>query len=384
MPLHLSEREQELPEAVISKLIKIVAEDKQVASLGAGEPNFPLQPELVEYLTTLASCSNHYSAPGGREELRQAIVSKLKKENNIKTEPHNIIVTCGSQEALLLASACTLDVSEQVILPNPSFLAYLPMMELLNADAVMLPLHEEDNWEIDPDQLRLLIDKKKTKAIMLNTPSNPTGTVYSKKLLEEIADIARENNLYIFSDEAYEHMVYDKKHVSIGSLNGMEKHVVSFFTFSKSYAMCGFRVGYCAGPSLLIEAMKKVHVYTTICAPTISQLLAVKALEVGKNYTEMMRKAYLKRRNFIWKRLTEIGLPTVKPEGAFYTFSNIKEYSENSFQFAFDLLKKAKVAVVPGKEFGVYGEGYIRCSYATDLQIIEKAMDRLEGYLKKR
>ena len=233
------------------------------------------------------------------------------------------------------------------------------------------------------DNLKKLIDRKKTKAIMINSPSNPTGNVLSRKVLEEIADIAIENNLYVFSDEAYEKLIYDgKKHVSIASMNGMENYAVSFFTFSKSYSMCGFRVGYCAGPSLLIEAMKKVHVYTTICAPTISQILAVRALKIGNKHTEKMVNEYNKRRRFIYKRLNEIGLKTIKPGGAFYTFSNIKDYDENSFHFAFDLLNKAKVAVVPGKEFGNYGEGYIRCSYATDIKVIEKAMDRIERYLK--
>ncbi len=379
----ISEREIELPDAVIGKLLKIASEDKNVLSLGPGEPDFNLPAPLLKILPTLAKNCNHYSAPGGRTELKEALVKKLQKENKITATPENIIVTCGSQEALLLAIACTLDVSEQVIIPNPSFMGYLPTFELLDTFPVSLPLLEEEEWNINPDALKKLIDPKKTKVLILNTPANPTGNVLSRKILEEIADIAIEYNLYIFSDEAYEKLVYDKQHVSIGSFNGMQNNVVSFYTFSKTYAMCGFRVGYAVGPRLLIEAMTKTHIYTTLAAPTISQQLAVHALSLNASYIEKMRKAYDTRRKFLVQRLNEIGLPTVMPYGAFYTFSNIHAVIDDSYKFSYDLLKKAKVAVVPGKEFGSYGEGYIRCSYGTDIAVIKKALDKIEAYVKK-
>ena len=218
---------------------------------------------------------------------------------------------------------------------------------------------------------------------MINTPSNPTGTVLSRKILEEIADIAVENNLYLFCDEAYEKLVYDTKHFSAGSLNGMGDYVVTFFTFSKSYAMCGYRVGYAVGPEDVIKAMTKVTHYITLSAPNISQLVATRALQLNNRYIEIMRREYDRRRKFIVKRLNEIGLPTITPQGAFYSFSNIQHLSNDSYKFAKDLLKKSKVAVVPGREFGKFGEGYIRCSYATDLSKIKIAMDRLEKFVKK-
>jgi len=289
------------------------------------------------------------------------------------------MVTGGSQEALLLAVAATLDVSEQIIIPNPSFLAYLPTVEMFNAFPKFVELKEEEKFEINPDRVKKLIDKKKTKVLLINSPANPTGAVIRKKVLEELADIAIENDLYIFSDEAYEKIIYEGKHTSIGSLNGMDKHVLTFQTFSKSYAMCGYRVGYVCGPQNVIEVMTKTHVYSTICAPTISQMLAVKALSLPNKYTNNMVKEYKRRRDFLVKRMNEIGLKTVKPEGAFYTFSNI---GKNSRKFSMDLLKKAKVAVVPGSEFGSFGEGYIRCSYATDYKIIEKALDRIEKFVR--
>ncbi len=380
---HISEREVDLPDAVIGKLIRIAVEDKSVISLGPGEPDCNMPQPLIDYVKEVADKSNHYSPPGGRLELREAIVKKLQKENGIEANPDNIIVTCGSQEALLLATACSLDVSEQVIVPNPSFLGYLPTFELFNAFPVALQLKEEDGWNINPDELKKLIDKKKTKAILLNTPANPTGNVLSKKILEEIADIAVENDIYVFSDEAYEKLIYGKKHYSIGSFNGMKNHVVTFHTFSKTYAMCGFRVGYAVGPTRLIEAMNKIHIYSTLCAPTISQMVATKALSLPQSYTEKMVKEYDRRRKMIVKGLNNIGLKTIEPFGAFYAMSNISHLTDDSFKFAFDLLRHGKVASVPGREFGKFGEGYLRFSYATDYKLIEEALGRIEKFVKK-
>ena len=376
----ISERSNQLPDAVIGKLIEISAKDKNVLSLGPGEPDFPAPKPIIDYTKRIADKVNHYSPPGGRIDLKNSIVKKLKKENKIKCSPENVMVTSGSQEAILLSIAATLDVSEQIIIPNPSFLAYLPTVEMFNAFAKFLELKEQENFEINPDRIKKLIDKKKTNAILINTPSNPTGTVIKKKTLEELCDIAIENDIYIFSDEAYEKIIYNAKHISVGSLNGMEKYVLTFQTFSKTYAMCGYRLGYVCGPKDLIEIMTKTHVYSTICAPTISQMLGVKALSLPKKYIDNMVNEYKRRRDLLVKRLNEIGLHTIKPKGAFYTFSKIPE--KNSLNFSKKLLKKEKVAVVPGSEFGSFGQGFIRCSYATDYKIIEKAVDKIENFVK--
>lgn len=380
----ISERELELPDAVIGKLLKIAAEDKSIISLGPGEPDFKTPAPILTYAKKIIQKSTHYTAPSGRTDLKEAIARKLRKENKIKADAEDIMIATGSQEALFAAFLSTLDPSEQVILPNPSYLAYIPAIELVNGSPVYVKLEEDNNFEINPEKIKEVIDKKKTKVILINSPSNPTGNVLSKKTLERIADIAVEYDLYIFSDEAYEKLIYDRKHISIGSLNGMEKYVVTFQTFSKSYAMCGFRLGYACGPEDLIEAMAKSAHYITICAPHISQLLAMKALTLPKRYIERMRKEYDRRRKFIVKRLNQLGLKTNYPHGAFYTFSNITSVtSKNSFDFARELLNKAKVAVVQGTEFGRYGEGFIRCSYATDIKLIAKAMNRIERFLKK-
>jgi len=380
----ISSRELELPDAVIGKLLKIAVEDKSIISISAGEPDFIAPKPIRDYTKKIIDKGTHYGAPQGNIELREAICKKLRKENKIKASPENVLVTCGSQEAVFIAMLTSLDVADEVIIPNPGYLVYAPAVELVSGVPVFLELKEEEDWRIDPDRLRKLVNKKKTHGIIINTPGNPLGNVLDRKILEEIADIAVEKDLYIYSDEAYEKLIYDKKHVSIGCLNGMEDYVVTFQTFSKSYAMCGYRLGYAVGPEKLISAMNKVSHYVTLSAPTISQLVGVKALSISGKYIEKMRNEYDRRRKFIVKRLNEIGLRTKMPYGAFYTFSSIKDVTKkNSYKFAQELLRKSKVAVVPGTEFGKFGEGYIRCSYATDLSKINVAMDRIEKFVNK-
>lgn len=380
---HISEREEELPYGVIHNLLKIAVEDKSVISLGPGEPDFPAPKEIVKYTKEIAGKVNHYSPPAGRHELKEAIIKKVRKENKIKADMNMVLPTTGSQEGLLLAMICSIDATEQIIVPNPSFMGYVPSAELVDAVPMPLQLREENKFEPDPDDLKKVITNK-TSAILLNTPANPTGNVISKKILEEIADIAVDRDLYIFCDEAYEHIIYDKaKHVSVGSFNGMKDYVVSLFTLSKSYAMCGYRIGYSVGPADLIEAMAKSHTYTTLATPTISQMLAVKALQLPKTHTNMMVKEYRRRRNMLVARLNEMGFVTHMPQGAFYAFANIQAFDKDSKRFAQTLLEKAKVAVVPGIEFGIYGDGFIRLSFATKYELIEAALDRIEKFLKK-
>ncbi len=381
---HISERERQMPEQEIGKLLRIAVEDKSVISLGPGEPDFPAPAPIVALTKKYANQCNHYAPPGRFKELREAIAKKLKRENKITTSPENIVVTCGSQEALLIAAACTLDPSEQVMIPDPSYMGFLPTFELFNASPQVIPLREQNGFAFDPDEVERAIDPKKTRVLMINTPANPTGTVLSKNVLEQLADIAIEHDLLVFSDEAYEKIIYDDaKHVSIGSLNGMEEHAVTFQTFSKTYAMCGYRIGYVAAPPALAEAIKETHVNTTICAPTISQKVALGALRLPSKYTDAMVKEYDRRRKLMVKRLNGMGLKTLMPKGAFYTFSNIKHLGVGSRKFAFDLLQKAKVAVVPGTDFGKNGNNHIRCSFATDYKLIEKALDKMEAFLKR-
>jgi len=386
----ISEREFQLPDAVIGKLLKIAAKRKDVISLGPGEPDFDTPKPILRKASKILrdhkrNKVTHYTPGMGIQELREGIVKKLKRDNHIRVNPDEVAVGCGTQELIFTSLMAVIDPSEQVILPDPGYLAYIPAIDLLNGTPIHIQLKEENNFEIIPDDIAKAVDKKKTRVIMLNTPSNPTGTVMSKKCLERIADIAVENDLYVFSDEAYEQLVYDdRKHVSIGSLNGMKDYVLTLQTFSKSYAMCGFRVGYCAGPKELIDALRKCKDYTSICAPHFSQLLAVEALKFKDKFSKKMLKEYDRRRKMIVQRLNEMDLKTQMPQGAFYTFSNISKYSKNSWKFSEKLLNKGKVAVIPGTEFGRFGGKYIRCSFATDYRDIEKAMDRIGVFLKKK
>lgn len=381
----VSERESGLPVTTIVELLKIAEERKDIISLGPGEPDFTAPKNIIRAAKKyLDRGYTHYSPSGGRTEFKEEIIKKLKRENGIRAGDENIIVTCGSTEAILLSLMCLIDPGEGVLIPDPGFLAYRPTVELLNGMPISIPLREEDGFQFSLERARDVIVKEKTNVIIVNTPSNPTGCVFTKKCLREVADFAIENDLIILSDEAYEKFVYgDSKHISIGSLNGMEDRVVSLFSFSKSYAMPGFRVGIAAGPEKIIKAMTKIHPYSTLCAPTISQVTAMEALKGPQGAVEGMVREYDRRRRFVIKRLYGLGLPFVEPNGAFYIFPNIRGFGMNSLKFSKFLLEKAKVAVVPGTEFGRYGEGYIRISYATDYKKIGIAMDRIERVVKK-
>jgi aminotransferase len=384
--IDISDRSLGLPELEFPKIFKRVINDKSVISLGPGEPDFLTPKPLLDFASKMMKKGRgtHYSEPQGRLDLRKAIVKKVRKENKIRTQEENVLVTCGSQESLFASLLATVDPKEEVIMPSPGYVGYLPPIKLVNGTPIFLRLEEEEEFEINPDMLNKIVDKKKTKVLILNSPANPTGNVISKKILEEIADIAVDKNIYVFSDEAYEKILYDgKKHVSIGSFNGMQDRVITFQTFSKSFAMCGFRLGYCIGPEKLIYEIMQNHHYMTLTAPNISQIVGLKALKLSNKYIKGMVKEYDRRRKLIVGRLNGIGLDTVTPKGAFYTFSNMQKYGKNSINFSKDLLNKGKVAVVPGTEFGKYGEGYVRCSFAQEYGEIEKAMDRMEKHLKR-
>lgn len=382
---HLAKRSDALPVSTIGKLLKIAETDKTILSLGPGEPDFASPPNVIRAAkNALTNKHTHYSPPGGRDDLKEAIVKKLKKENNIKVDLDNIIVTTGSTEGLLLSMMCTLDAGEGMMIPDPGFLAYKPAVEILNGIPISYKLMEIDEFQITTESLEQSILPERTRAIILNSPSNPTGTVISKKILEEIADFVIEHDLIVLSDEAYEKFVYEGKHISPASLNGMSDRVITLHSFSKSYAMPGFRIGYAVGPEELINVMKKVHVFTTICAPTISQIAALEALRGPKTYMNKMIADYSKRRLYMHKRLNDMtGVICIKPHGAFYAFPNIKYFGKKSVDFTDWVLKRAKVAVMPGPEFGYGGEGFVRCSYATSMKTIEKALNKMEALFSK-
>lgn len=385
MKFKLADRTNVIGTSKIEQSLRIIEQHPEIISLGAGEPDFPAPPNVVKSAEKfLEKGYTHYSPLQGRHELREELVKKLKKDNKIDVDPNQVLISCGSKEAILLSVLTLLNPKEEAIIPDPGYLAYRPIVELVGGSAVALPLREEDGFEVHPDILRGLV-RKKTKLVIINTPSNPTGTILSRKTLEEIADIAIDKNLMIISDEAYEKLIYDNsRHISVASLNGMEDRVITIQTFSKTYAMCGFRVGYAIANEKIIKEMKEFKICTTLSAPTFSQLAAVEALRNSSSHVNMMVKEYDRRRKMIVKRLNEIPkISCIMPKGAFYAFPNIKNFKIPSNKFSDFLLKKGKVIVIPGTEFGRYGEGYVRMSYATVYEKIEQALDRIENSLRK-
>jgi aminotransferase len=383
--MQLARRSKVIEHTWIEDSLKIIEDHPETISLGAGEPDFKAPPNVVKAAEKfLEQGYTHYSPQEGRHELREAISKKLKKENKIEASPNEIIVTCGSNEAILLSMMTAIDPGSEVIITDPSYPAYRPMVEALSCKAVPLPLEEEDDFEIHPEVLKKKINSK-TKLLVLSNPSNPTGTVFSKKKLEEIADVIIEKNIIALVDEAYEKLIYHNAvHTSLASLNGMENHVITTQSFSKSYAMCGFRIGYAVASEKIGKEIREFKTLSTLSAPTAFQLAAVEALKNSGKYVEKMRREYDRRRRLMSSRIDEIEKITHNnPKGAFYIFSNIKETGMKSEKFANFILKHAKVIVIPGTEFGKNSEGFVRFSYAESYEKIEKAMDRIEKALKQ-
>lgn len=383
----ISEREKELPISTIGKMLKICEESRSIISLGPGEPDFESPKNIIRAAQrALGKGMTHYSPVAGRVEFVEAIIRKLRKENGISAGEENVIVTCGSTEAIMLALIATVDPGEAVMLPDPGFLSYKPTVEVLNGMPICIPLEEGRGFQFDVDVMERIVLPEKTRVLIINTPSNPTGTVLSRKTLEGLADFVVEHGLLVLSDEAYEKLVYgDARHVSMGSLNGMDKHVMTLHSFSKTYAMPGFRLGYACGPEEVVRAMTKLHVFSSLCAPTVSQMAGLEALRGPQAPVERMRKEYDRRRRMMIKRVGEVpGWSCQEPEGAFYVFPNIRSMGMKSLRACEWLLKEAKVATMPGTEFGRMGEGFLRLSYATAYEKIERAMDRIEGAVRKR
>ncbi len=380
----LAKRTKVIEKSKIEESLVLTEQEPSIISLGAGEPDFIAPKNVIEAAYKfLKKGFTKYSPLQGKKELREAVAKKLKKENKIDVSPEEVIITNGSKEAILLGMLTVTDKGQEVLVPDPGYVAYRPIAQMIDAVPRSVHLREEDNFEMHPEKLKKLIDKN-TRLIVVNTPSNPTGVVYKKKTLEEIADIAVEKNLMILADEAYEKLVYDNaKHVSIASLNGMKDYVITTQSFSKSYAMCGFRIGYATASADVIKEMKEFKICTTLSAPTAFQLAAVEALKNSGKYAEKMKREYDRRRKMIIRRLSEIGIPCRKPQGAFYAFPNIKKFGMNSSKLVDTILSKGKVITIPGTEFGKYGEGFIRLSYAANYEKIEEAMDRIEGVLSK-
>jgi len=381
----ISKRVREIPFSGIREFFDLIASSEDVISLGVGEPDFPTPEPIKEAgVNAIQLDYTHYTSNYGLLELREKIAGKLEKENKIKVDPENqILITSGTSEALDLVFRAILDPGDEVIVPEPSYVSYKPCVWFTHSDPVSVPMREINDFRIQKEDLEKKITKK-TKAILIASPNNPTGSVLKKKDLEDIADLAIEHDLLIVSDELYEHLIYDnEKHHSIGSFNGMQDHTLTINGFSKAYACTGWRLGYAAGPEELIEAMMKIHQYSMLCAPSIAQYAVLKAFESGK-YVKQMVKEFDMRRRLLVNGLNDISkIKCVIPKGAFYAFPNIKETGLSSEEFSTQLFKEANVAVVPGNTFGESGEGYVRCSYSVSRDTIKEALERINGFVAK-
>ncbi|BAA30477.1 pyridoxal phosphate-dependent aminotransferase [Pyrococcus horikoshii] len=384
----LSDRLELVSASEIRKLFDIAAGMKDVISLGIGEPDFDTPQHIKEYAKeALDKGLTHYGPNIGLLELREAIAEKLKKQNGIEADPKTeIMVLLGANQAFLMGLSAFLKDGEEVLIPTPAFVSYAPAVILAGGKPVEVPTYEEDEFRLNVDELKKYVTDK-TRALIINSPCNPTGAVLTKKDLEEIADFVVEHDLIVISDEVYEHFIYDDaRHYSIASLDGMFERTITVNGFSKTFAMTGWRLGFVAAPSWIIERMVKFQMYNATCPVTFIQYAAAKALKDERSWkaVEEMRKEYDRRRKLVWKRLNEMGLPTVKPKGAFYIFPRIRDTGLTSKKFSELMLKEARVAVVPGSAFGKAGEGYVRISYATAYEKLEEAMDRMERVLKER
>jgi len=372
---------------MIRRLFDLASGVKDIISLGIGEPDFDTPENIKEYAKeALDKGYTHYGPNIGLPILREAIAEKLKRDNNIYADPEkNIIITVGANIGFLMSLSSFLKPGEEVLIPSPAFVSYAPATILAGGVPVEVPTYEENEFKVNVDDLKKYVTEK-TRAIFINTPNNPTGTVLTRKDLEEIADFAVEHDLIIIADEVYEYIVYDGfKHFSIASLNGLFDRVITINGFSKTFAMTGWRLGYIVAHEKFIDKMVKLQMYTVTCPVTFIQYAAAKALRDKRSWeaVEKMRREYNRRRLLVWKRLNEMELRVFKPRGAFYIFPNIKKTGLTSQEFTEKLIRDAKVVVVPGNAFGKAGEGYIRISYATSYENLVEAMNRIEDFLKK-
>ena len=368
----------------IRKFFDIVNEMEDAISLGVGEPDFDTPWHIRdEGIYSLEKGRTFYTSNAGLKELRTEITRYIKRTQGVSYDPmKEVLVTVGGSEAIDLALRAMINPGEEVLIPQPSYVSYEPCAILADAVPVIIELKEENEFRLTAQELRDAITDK-TKILILPFPNNPTGAIMEQKDLEEIAEIIREKDLFVISDEIYAELSYKGKHVSIVSIPGMQERTVLINGFSKAYAMTGWRLGYACAPAVIMEQMVKIHQFAIMCAPTTSQYAAVEALRNGDADVAMMRESYNQRRRFLMNAFKEMGLQCFEPYGAFYVFPCIKEFGMTSEEFAERLLREEKVAVVPGTAFGNCGEGFLRISYAYSLENLKTAMDKIGHFISR-
>lgn len=375
---------KDIPPSGIRKLFSFAEGNKNIISLGVGEPDF-VTPEHVR-----AACSKAldlgrttYTPNAGLVELREEIANYLYTSFQVKYEPSNeVIVTVGGSEAIDLALRTLIGAGDEIIVPVPSYIAYSPLAQLSGGKVVEAQTFAADHFKLTAEVLRKHITPR-SKVLLVNYPNNPTGAIMTAEDWLPIARVAQEHNLIVISDEIYAELTYGQKHVSIASLPGMQERTLVISGFSKAFAMTGWRIGYACGNRELIAAMLKIHQYTVMCAPILGQIAAIESLRNGLGEKDHMVESYSQRRRMFVSGLREIGLACHDPQGAFYAFPSIAATGLDSNTFAERLMQDAGVATVPGHVFGLGGEGFIRCCYASSVSRLTEALDRMDSWLRK-
>jgi aminotransferase len=378
----ISRRVAALPVSGIRRFFDIAATMKDVVSLGIGEPDFPTPPAAMRAgLAALKRGETHYTSNAGLLELREAVARHLERLYGVACDPRDeVLITVGVSEALSIALAAICEPGDEVIVPEPSYVSYAPEVVFAGGTPVTVPTRAADGWQVSPSAIERAVTKR-TKAILIGTPNNPTGAVASRATMTEVARIAKKRDLVVVSDEIYDQLVYGVEHVCIASLPGMRARTITLGGFSKDYAMTGWRIGYAAAPRALLRGLAKIHQYTIMSAPTVAQHAALAALRSCARDVERMRREYDRRRWMLCDGLNRLGLDCVEPHGAFYMFPNVSSTGLDETRFAERLLMEQKVAVVPGTAFGPGGAGHVRCAYATSTDRIAEALRRIAKFL---
>ena len=380
----VTEKVKQIKPSGIRKFFDIVSDMPDAISLGVGEPDFDTPWHIREEgIRSLKAGKTFYTSNAGLMPLRQEISRYIEDRMQLTYDPASeIMVTVGGSEAIDIAFRTVLEPGDEVIIPEPAFVSYVPCVQLAGGVPVTIPLKAENAFRLKPRELEAAITPK-TKVLLLSYPNNPTGAIMEKEDLEALLGIIEKHDLLVISDEIYSELTYNSRHVSIASLPGMRKRCVVINGFSKSYAMTGWRLGYALAPKEIMEQMVKLHQFAIMSSPTTSQYAAVSALKNGNSDVMEMRLAYDQRRRFLLHEMERLQIPCFEPRGAFYIFPDISEFGMSSEEFATELLREEKVAVVPGSAFGDCGEGFIRISYAYSIEELKAALARIEAFLKK-
>lgn len=380
----LSSKVQDIKPSGIRKFFDMLSEMENVVGLTVGQPDFITPWHIREAaIESLEQGKTYYTSNAGTNELRFEISRYMKRKFNLDYSPKDqIIVTVGGSEAIDATMRAILEPGDEVILPLPSFVCYGPIAEMIGATVVPIETKLENKFKLTPDELKKAITPK-TKLLILPFPNNPTGAILTREELEGIAEVIRDTNVAILSDEIYAELTYGKRHVSIAEIDGMKERTIIASGFSKAYAMTGWRLGYICGPAPVVKEILKIHQYAIMCAPTASQFAAVEAMKNGDDDVEMMRAEYNRRRVFMLEGLRRIGIECFEPEGAFYLYPYIAPFGLSSEEFAERLLNEHSCAIVPGTAFGDCGEGFARISYAYSVKHLGQALERMEAFVKK-